>query len=72
MKFSFVFKVLPAGNDLLQGLPTYLNNLNHLCLLVGLEKQEMPGISCLLRSSPNLENLTLLLLGTGRVGITKF
>lgn len=59
MNFSLLLKVLPTGQNLLERLPTDLHNLKHLHLLVGLAKQELPGISCLLRSSPNLENLTL-------------
>ncbi|KAJ0101128.1 hypothetical protein Patl1_04472 [Pistacia atlantica] len=56
---TWSIQVLPTRNNSLERLPNAFNNLKHLCLAVGLAKQEFPGISCLLRSSPNLETLTL-------------
>ncbi|KAH7546599.1 hypothetical protein FEM48_Zijuj01G0218200 [Ziziphus jujuba var. spinosa] len=56
---TWCIQVLPTGENLLHQLPIPLQNLKHLKLVVGLVKQELPGISCLLRSCPNLENLTL-------------
>ncbi|XP_043705190.1 uncharacterized protein LOC122655002 [Telopea speciosissima] len=47
-----------------QSLETPLINLKHLKLKVGLHKFELLGIACLLRSSPNLESLSLI---TGKI-----
>ncbi|XP_043704050.1 putative F-box/LRR-repeat protein At5g54820 [Telopea speciosissima] len=56
---SWFLQVLPLeGNQ--QSLETPLNNLKHLKLKVGLHTLEFLGIACLLRSSPNLESLTLI------------
>ena len=75
MKFPvLVCKVLPTGENLLQQLPIQLLNLRHLKIVVGLTKQEYPGIACLLRSCPNMKRLTLDMrrpMNVVWVGITK-
>ncbi|KAK3021420.1 hypothetical protein RJ639_046828 [Escallonia herrerae] len=58
---SWCIQVLPTGDGLRRQLPLPFRNLKHLMLHVGLVKQELPGISCLLRSFPILESLQLKL-----------
>ncbi|XP_024018707.1 F-box/LRR-repeat protein At4g14096 [Morus notabilis] len=56
---TWCIQVLPTGEDFLEQLPNPLQDLLHLKLILGLGKQELPGIACLIRSCPNLEILTL-------------
>ncbi|PON67627.1 F-box domain containing protein [Trema orientale] len=58
---TWCIQVLPTGENLLQKLPIPLENLEHLKLVAGMVKQELPGIACLLRSCPNLKILTLIM-----------
>ncbi|XP_077223963.1 putative F-box/FBD/LRR-repeat protein At4g03220 [Tasmannia lanceolata] len=48
-----------ATEELFKCLPTPFRNLKNLTLKTGLDKSELPGIACLLRSSPNLESLSI-------------
>ncbi|XP_077220977.1 putative F-box protein At1g49610 [Tasmannia lanceolata] len=52
-------KVLPIEELLFKCLPTLLYNLKNLTFKIGLDNSELPGIAWLLRSSPNLESLSI-------------
>ncbi|KAF5180857.1 hypothetical protein FRX31_029558 [Thalictrum thalictroides] len=65
---SWCVQILPRKIDILRSLQklqimkslcTSLFNLKHLRLYLVLTKQELPGISCLLSSCPNMETLAL-------------
>ncbi|XP_020593989.1 putative F-box protein At1g49610 [Phalaenopsis equestris] len=58
---SWCVQALLAQEDLHSCLPTTLQNLKHLKLDVQLTKEELPGIACLLSSSPELESLNIQL-----------
>ncbi|XP_057992176.1 F-box/FBD/LRR-repeat protein At5g22660-like isoform X1 [Hevea brasiliensis] len=60
---TWSMQVIPVESTLLQGLHIPLQKLMHLRLIIGLSKKELPRISCLLVSCPNLESLTLVLSG---------
>ncbi|KAH0452108.1 hypothetical protein IEQ34_019407 [Dendrobium chrysotoxum] len=54
-------KAMIAYEDVHTCLPTTLQQLRHLKLDVQLSKDELPGIACLLRNSPEIESLTIQL-----------
>ncbi|KAG0469599.1 hypothetical protein HPP92_015646 [Vanilla planifolia] len=58
---SWCLQVLPPHDVVHHCLPTPLHHLKHLKVDVQFDKDELPGIACLLRNSPNLERLTIQL-----------
>ncbi|KAK2984756.1 hypothetical protein RJ640_004581 [Escallonia rubra] len=56
---SCCLQVLPIGDGLRRLMQLPLQNLKHIRLRLRSVKEELPGISCLLRSSPKLERLYL-------------
>ncbi|XP_043692477.1 putative F-box/LRR-repeat protein At5g54820 [Telopea speciosissima] len=59
---SWCLQALPIVDDLdglRESLPSPLHNLKHLTLQTGLDNYGLVGLACLLRSSPNLEALSI-------------
>ncbi|KAA8524530.1 hypothetical protein F0562_010953 [Nyssa sinensis] len=59
---------LLSNIDFAGGLPSSFNNLTSLELSTGLNKRDIPGIACILRSSPILHRLNIVIHNNYRTG----
>ncbi|KAF2285881.1 hypothetical protein GH714_008670 [Hevea brasiliensis] len=64
---TWSIQVIPVESTWPQRLHVPLQKLTRLRLIVGISKKELPRLSCLLMSCPNLESLTLVLSGPMKI-----